>query len=206
MFFYMSKRIKSMTPSSLSPHYAAQSPSGRKPDLVAKEVLEWWQTNGKHPFIQPHISSPSNVGANSPENLPLGDKVQLIRLPVASPSAVKEFSQVSSEEPAHLTTGYSKLVCALLVQEHNRKCFILLIQVGTKGAQKLLGNKPIYIVKQYSAIINLLTIFVNCRKVFTINVVLYYIKDRVLCIDRKNMVISKSVQAVYKSSQFGKAY
>ncbi|KAL0089286.1 hypothetical protein F4703DRAFT_1791581 [Phycomyces blakesleeanus] len=94
-----------MTPSSLSPHYAAQSPSGRKPDLVAKEVLEWWQTNGKHPFIQPHISSPSNVGANSPENLPLGDKVQLIRLPVASPSAVKEFSQVSSEEPAHLTTG-----------------------------------------------------------------------------------------------------
>ncbi|KAL0075949.1 hypothetical protein J3Q64DRAFT_1825852 [Phycomyces blakesleeanus] len=105
MFFYMSKRIKSMTPSSLSPHYAAQSPSGRKPDLVAKEVLEWWQTNGKHPFIQPHISSPSNVGANSPENLPLGDKVQLIRLPVASPSAVKEFSQVSSEEPAHLTTG-----------------------------------------------------------------------------------------------------
>ncbi|KAL0085015.1 hypothetical protein J3Q64DRAFT_1822212 [Phycomyces blakesleeanus] len=104
MFFYMSKRIKSMTPSSLSPHYAAQSPSGRKPDLVAKEVLEWWQTNGKHPFIQPHISSPSNVGANSPENLPLGDKVQLIRLPVASPSAVKEFSQVSSEEPAHLTT------------------------------------------------------------------------------------------------------
>ncbi|OAD74409.1 hypothetical protein PHYBLDRAFT_67665 [Phycomyces blakesleeanus NRRL 1555(-)] len=94
-----------MTPSSLSPHYTAQSPSGRKPDLVAKEVLEWWQTNGKHPFIQPHISSPSNVGANSPENLPLGDKVQLIRLPVASPSAVKEFSQVSSEEPAHLTTG-----------------------------------------------------------------------------------------------------
>ncbi|OAD77732.1 hypothetical protein PHYBLDRAFT_60852 [Phycomyces blakesleeanus NRRL 1555(-)] len=94
-----------MTPSSLSPHYAAQSPSGRKPDLVAKEVLEWWQTNGKHPFIQPHISLPSNVGANSPENLPLGDKVQLIRLPVASPSAVKEFSQVSSEEPAHLTTG-----------------------------------------------------------------------------------------------------
>ncbi|OAD70804.1 hypothetical protein PHYBLDRAFT_170889 [Phycomyces blakesleeanus NRRL 1555(-)] len=94
-----------MTPSSLSPHYAAQSPSGRKPDLVAKELLEWWQTNGKHPFIQPHISSPSNVGANSPENLPLGDKVQLIRLPVASPSAVKEFSQVSSEEPAHLTTG-----------------------------------------------------------------------------------------------------
>ncbi|KAL0091351.1 hypothetical protein F4703DRAFT_1914398 [Phycomyces blakesleeanus] len=104
MFFYMSKGIKSMTPSSLSPHYAAQSPSGRKPDLVAKEVLEWWQTNGKHPFIQPHISSPSNVGANSPENLPLDDKVQLIRLPVASPSAVKEFSQVSSEEPAHLTT------------------------------------------------------------------------------------------------------
>ncbi|KAL0096573.1 hypothetical protein J3Q64DRAFT_1817022 [Phycomyces blakesleeanus] len=104
MFFYMSKGIKSMTPSSLSPHYTAQSPSGRKPDLVAKEVLEWWQTNGKHPFIQPHISSPSNVGANSPENLPLGDKVQLIRLPVASPSAVKEFSQVSSEEPAHLTT------------------------------------------------------------------------------------------------------
>ncbi|OAD69541.1 hypothetical protein PHYBLDRAFT_66234 [Phycomyces blakesleeanus NRRL 1555(-)] len=82
-------KIKSMTPSSLSPHYAAQSPSGRKPVLVAKE---------------PHISSPSNVGANSPENLPLGDKVQLIRLPVASPSAVKEFSQVSSEEPAHLTT------------------------------------------------------------------------------------------------------
>ncbi|KAL0074100.1 hypothetical protein F4703DRAFT_1799257 [Phycomyces blakesleeanus] len=105
MFFYMSKRIKSMTPSSLSPHYAAQSPSGRKPDLVAKEVLEWWQTNGKHPFIQPHISSPSNVGANSPENLPLGDKAQLIRLPVASPSAVKEFSQVSSEEPAYLTTA-----------------------------------------------------------------------------------------------------
>ncbi|KAL0079269.1 hypothetical protein J3Q64DRAFT_1824437 [Phycomyces blakesleeanus] len=105
MFFYMSKKIKSMTPSSLSPHYAAQSPSGRKPDLVAKEVLEWWQTNGKHPFIQPHISSPSNVGANSPENLPLGDKVQLIRLPVASPSAVKEFNQVSSEEPAHLTTA-----------------------------------------------------------------------------------------------------
>ncbi|KAL0090703.1 hypothetical protein F4703DRAFT_1913892 [Phycomyces blakesleeanus] len=104
MFFYRSKRIKSMTPSSLSSHYAAQSPSGRKPDLVAKEVLEWWQTNGKHPFIQPHISSPSNVGANSPENLPLGDKVQLIRLPIASPSAVKEFSQVSSEEPAHLTT------------------------------------------------------------------------------------------------------
>ncbi|KAL0088838.1 hypothetical protein J3Q64DRAFT_1820444 [Phycomyces blakesleeanus] len=104
MFFYMSKGIKSMTPSSLSPHYAAQSPSGRKPDLVAKEVLEWWQTNGKHPFIQPHISSPSNVGANSPENLSPGDKVQLIRLPVASPSAVKEFSQVSSEEPAHLTT------------------------------------------------------------------------------------------------------
>ncbi|OAD76092.1 hypothetical protein PHYBLDRAFT_143077 [Phycomyces blakesleeanus NRRL 1555(-)] len=30
-----------MTPSSLSPHYAAQSPSGRKPDLVAKEVWEW---------------------------------------------------------------------------------------------------------------------------------------------------------------------
>ncbi|KAL0074412.1 hypothetical protein J3Q64DRAFT_1842060 [Phycomyces blakesleeanus] len=88
-----------MTPSSLSPHYAAQSPSGRKPDLVAKEVLEWWQTNGKHPFIQPHISSPSNVGANSPENLPLGDKVQLIRLPVASPSAVKEFSQVSKTMP-----------------------------------------------------------------------------------------------------------
>ncbi|OAD78239.1 hypothetical protein PHYBLDRAFT_140339 [Phycomyces blakesleeanus NRRL 1555(-)] len=27
-----------MTPSSLSPHYAAQSPSGHKPDLVAKEV------------------------------------------------------------------------------------------------------------------------------------------------------------------------
>ncbi|KAL0083028.1 hypothetical protein J3Q64DRAFT_1823052 [Phycomyces blakesleeanus] len=107
MFFYMSKRIKSMTPSSLSPHYAAQSPSERKPDLVAKEVLKWWQTNGKHPFIQPHISSPSNVGANSPENLPLGDdKVQLIRLPVASPSAVKKFSQVSSEEPAHLTTGH----------------------------------------------------------------------------------------------------
>ncbi|KAL0091456.1 hypothetical protein J3Q64DRAFT_1695613 [Phycomyces blakesleeanus] len=116
MFFYSYKRIKSITPSSLSPHYAAQSPSGRKPDLVAKEVLEWWQTNGKHPFIQPHISSPSNVGANSPENLPLGDKVQLIRLPVASPSAVKEFSQVSSEEPAHLTTGYSEVVCALFVQ------------------------------------------------------------------------------------------
>ncbi|OAD73672.1 hypothetical protein PHYBLDRAFT_64633 [Phycomyces blakesleeanus NRRL 1555(-)] len=101
-----------MTPSSLSPHYAAQSPSGRKPDLVAKEVLEWWQTNGKHPFIQPHISSPSNVGANSPENLPLGDKVQLIRLPVASPSAVKEFSQVCSEEPAHLTT-----VCVTVLRQ-----------------------------------------------------------------------------------------
>ncbi|KAL0089957.1 hypothetical protein J3Q64DRAFT_1696347 [Phycomyces blakesleeanus] len=114
-----------MTPSSLSPHYAAQSPSGRKPDLVAKEVLEWWQTNGKHPFIQPHISSPSNVGANSPENLPLGDKVQLIRLPVASPSAVKEFSQVCSEEPAHLTTeltatkrqfiDFAKVFCKLSV-------------------------------------------------------------------------------------------
>ncbi|KAL0085983.1 hypothetical protein J3Q64DRAFT_1821274 [Phycomyces blakesleeanus] len=110
MFFYMSKGIKSMTPSSLSPHYAAQSPSGRKPYLVAKEVLEWWQTNGKHPFIQPHISSPSNVGANSPENLSLGDKVQLIRLPVASPSAVKESSQVSSEEPAHLTTATRKVM------------------------------------------------------------------------------------------------
>ncbi|KAL0094362.1 hypothetical protein F4703DRAFT_1013308 [Phycomyces blakesleeanus] len=111
MFLYKSKRIKSMTPSSLSPHYAAQSPSGRKPDLVAKEVLEWWQTNGKHPFIQPHISSPSNVGANSPENLPLGDKVQLIRLPVASPSAVKEFSQhgrISLQRPQetpHYETG-----------------------------------------------------------------------------------------------------
>ncbi|OAD80613.1 hypothetical protein PHYBLDRAFT_161250 [Phycomyces blakesleeanus NRRL 1555(-)] len=136
MFFYMSKRIKSMTPSSLSPHYAAQSPSGRKPDLVAKEVLEWWQTNGKHPFIQPHISSPSNVGANSPENLPLGDKVQLIRLPVASPSAVKEFSQVSSEEPAHLTTGYSKLVCALLVRERKKKLSSFAhTQVNAKGTQ-----------------------------------------------------------------------
>ncbi|KAL0087166.1 hypothetical protein F4703DRAFT_1916158 [Phycomyces blakesleeanus] len=123
MFFYMSKRIKSMTPSSLSPHYAAQSPSGRKPDLVAKEVLEWWQTNGKHPFIQPHISSPSNVGANSPENLPLGDKVQLIRLPVASPSAVKEFSQVSSEEPAHLTTDESIKIIPQKDQAISIRCF-----------------------------------------------------------------------------------
>ncbi|KAL0091674.1 hypothetical protein J3Q64DRAFT_1819345 [Phycomyces blakesleeanus] len=147
MFFYMSKRIKSMTPSSLSPHYAAQSPSGRKPDLVAKEVLEWWQTNGKHPFIQPHISSPSNVGANSPENLPLGDKVQLIRLPVASPSAVKEFSQVCSEEPAHLTTEYDsfkvkqskakKLVCALLVRERKKKLSSFAhTQVDAKGVQQ----------------------------------------------------------------------
>ncbi|OAD77977.1 hypothetical protein PHYBLDRAFT_164858 [Phycomyces blakesleeanus NRRL 1555(-)] len=122
MFFYMSKRIKSMTPSSLSPHYAAQSPSGRKPDLVAKEVLEWWQTNGKHPFIQPHISSPSNVGANSPENLPLGDKVQLIRLPVASPSAVKEFSQVSSEEPAHLTTEFRMRILKCFLKQNNLTC------------------------------------------------------------------------------------
>ncbi|KAL0091624.1 hypothetical protein J3Q64DRAFT_1695774 [Phycomyces blakesleeanus] len=154
-----------MTPSSLSPHYAAQSPSGRKPDLVAKEVLEWWQTNGKHPFIQPHISSPSNVGANSPENLPLGDKVQLIRLPVASPSAVKEFSQVSSEEPAHLTTEYDsfkvkqskpkqskearkgsvligvaitlkvELVCALVRERKKKLSSFAHTQVDAKGTQ-----------------------------------------------------------------------
>ncbi|KAL0077956.1 hypothetical protein J3Q64DRAFT_1288939 [Phycomyces blakesleeanus] len=168
MFFYMSKRIKSMTPSSLSPHYAAQSPSGRKPDLVAKKVLEWWQTNGKHPFIQPHISSPSNVGANSPENLPLGDKVQLIRLPVASPSAVKEFSQVSSEEPAHLTTvgscNYStaggtantiyskylrKRLCKVTLKWSVRflskyirdNIFIFLVKIDIKETQKLLGSK-----------------------------------------------------------------
>ncbi|KAL0082958.1 hypothetical protein J3Q64DRAFT_1822997 [Phycomyces blakesleeanus] len=134
MFFYMNKRIKSMTPSSLSPHYTAQSPSGRKPDLVAKEVLEWWQTNGKHPFIQPHISSPSNVGANSPENLPLGDdKVQLIRLPVASPSAVKKFSKVSNEEPAHLTTVF----CVLRVLD----TAISHIRIKTKAISKYILPK-----------------------------------------------------------------